>query len=589
MMWYFIVLILSVVVMTTLTIYAWYNRIVRKAGFFAWLLTSISGWLWFQLVMQISPSVEVASFFHKVYFTFIVTTALTWFMFASAYTGQKWLMSRTLVLLSIIPFISTVLIWTDGIHHLFIRHLDFHRSGFLLFPERVYGTWFYWVHTPYSYAIIVTGVVLLLFQTVRSSRLYRLQAIAMIIGALAPLISNAVATFGWVQFPTTFVGFAISGLLWSLAIFHYRFLDLVPVARNTLVDSMGDGMFVIDAQHRIVDLNPAAAQVIGCSMMDAVGQSVDRLFANQPELAAHYRGEPERHEEITVGKEAEECTYDLQISQLRDQRERPTGNLVILHDISERKRAERMLQCYSRELEASNADLNAFAHTVAHSLRSPLFALGKLARSLESDLGRIPIEEIGQDLRAIVQGSAQMENIIQELLLLASVHKQQQIEIHELDMAALVERALERLAYEIEACRAKVVLADDWPAALGYGPWIVEVWVNYISNALKYGGRPPRVELGATTQPGNGQVRFWVTDNGPGIESDKVARLFTQFERLGQTRVEGYGLGLPIVQHIVEKLNGRVDVESELGKGSTFWFTLPSCPIERYQSRGDDG
>jgi signal transduction histidine kinase len=109
---------------------------------------------------------------------------------------------------------------------------------------------------------------------------------------------------------------------------------------------------------------------------------------------------------------------------------------------------------------------------------------------------------------------------------------------------------------------------------LGYGPWVEEVWANYVSNAIKYGGTPPRVEVGATSLP-DGMVRFWVRDNGPGIAPENQARLFAEFERL-QTKAEGHGLGLSIVKRIVQRLGGQVGVESQAGQGSTFSFTLPS-------------
>jgi two-component system, sensor histidine kinase and response regulator len=104
---------------------------------------------------------------------------------------------------------------------------------------------------------------------------------------------------------------------------------------------------------------------------------------------------------------------------------------------------------------------------------------------------------------------------------------------------------------------------------------VAEVWANYLSNAIKYGGDPPRAELGADL-PADGRVRFWVRDNGPGLSPEDQARLFAPFERLHQVRAQGHGLGLSIVRRIVEKLGGEVGVESAVGQGSTFWFTLPA-------------
>src|SRR5206468_1582865 len=115
---------------------------------------------------------------------------------------------------------------------------------------------------------------------------------------------------------------------------------------------------------------------------------------------------------------------------------------------------------------------------------------------------------------------------------------------------------------------------EKWPTASGYAPWVEEVWTNYISNAIKYGGNPPRVELGADVDPDH-MIRFWVRDNGAGLAPEQQSQLFKMYSRLGETRIQGHGLGLSIVQRIVEKLGGQVGVESIPGQGSTFSFTLP--------------
>jgi signal transduction histidine kinase len=111
--------------------------------------------------------------------------------------------------------------------------------------------------------------------------------------------------------------------------------------------------------------------------------------------------------------------------------------------------------------------------------------------------------------------------------------------------------------------------------ARGYLPWVEEVWVNYIDNAIKYGGAPPTIELGAD-QPVDGLVRFWVRDDGRGLTEEATEDLFREFSRLAEHReVEGHGLGLAIVRRIVRKLGGTVGVESEVGEGSLFHFSLP--------------
>jgi len=143
------------------------------------------------------------------------------------------------------------------------------------------------------------------------------------------------------------------------------------------------------------------------------------------------------------------------------------------------------------------------------------------------------------------------------------------------EMGAVVMEALERLSPLVTETGARVLLPESWPRALGYGPWLEEVWVNYLSNAIQYGGRPPLVELGADPLP-DGRIRFWVRDNGPGIPLEKQAYLFTPFG-IRSRLAGGHGLGLSIVRMIIEKLGGEVGAESTPGRGSTFWFTLRSA------------
>ncbi len=244
-------------------------------------------------------------------------------------------------------------------------------------------------------------------------------------------------------------------------------------------------------------------------------------------------------------------------------------------EISERKRAEAALHQRTLELEEQNAELDAFAHTVAHDLNNPLTSVIGYSGFLEENFLDISKEVLLDSLQLIGQSGHRMARIITELLLLSSVRTMEEIKIDALDMMPLVAETQARLVYMIEEHQAEIILPARWPMARGYGPWIEEVWANYLSNAIKYGGRPPRIEFGATPQR-DGFIRFWVRDNGSGMSPEQQARLFAPFERLGQVQAKGHGLGLSIVLRIVEKLGGQVGVESEVGRGSVFFFTLPT-------------
>ena len=152
--------------------------------------------------------------------------------------------------------------------------------------------------------------------------------------------------------------------------------------------------------------------------------------------------------------------------------------------------------------------------------------------------------------------------------------RQKLVELSPLAMDEIVRQVLERLLPVIKAQGAKMIAPDQWPTAKGYAPWIEQVWANYISNGLKYGGQPPTLNLGATRQA-DGMICFWVRDNGPGLTEAEQAALFVEFSRLNQDQAEGHGLGLAIARRIIERLGGEVGVKSEPGQGSLFYFTLP--------------
>ncbi len=238
-----------------------------------------------------------------------------------------------------------------------------------------------------------------------------------------------------------------------------------------------------------------------------------------------------------------------------------------------RHKMERRVRDTMQELRVRNEELDAFAHTVAHDIRNPLSLILGYAEGLVALHGPHLQPDILEDLEVIARNARKLENITQELMLLAGVRKVE-AELTPLMMGSIVQEAIGRLKDLIDKTGSQIILPDEWPFALGYAPWVEEVWMNYISNAVKYGGNPPVIELGATVQD-DGMICFWVRDNGLGITSEEQSRLFTPFTQLRQARVTGSGLGLSIVHRIVEKLGGEVALESHPGQGSVFSFTLP--------------
>jgi len=225
------------------------------------------------------------------------------------------------------------------------------------------------------------------------------------------------------------------------------------------------------------------------------------------------------------------------------------------------------------DLRARNKELEAYDHMLAHDLKDPLTIMISAA-DLITDVPDLTGQELKECMQQIKYTAYEMNSIINSLLLFAEVSKAE-VPVEPVNMAKVVANVRNRLGTMIKENRAKISIPRAWPHAIGYGPWLEEVWANYISNALKHGGQPPYVELGASAQP-DSMIRFWTRDNGPGLPPKELVRLFTPFNQVGSVRNLRHGLGLSIVHQIVEKLGGQVGVESELGKGSLFFFTLPA-------------
>lgn len=354
----------------------------------------------------------------------------------------------------------------------------------------------------------------------------------------------------------------------------------------TTLASIGDAVIATDAQGRIQFMNPVAEGLTGWKQEEAAGLDSSqvvhvisgdaRTLDEHPVVKVLRTGASLELPEGTrlIAKDGTEIPIDDSTAPIRDDGGQLIGAVMVFRDVTERVQAAEALRQYAAELEARNGELDAFAHTVAHDIKSPLNLMVGYARLLEQEQDSFSDEELKEYLQTIGRSGQKMANIIDELLLLASA-RQEEVETGPLDMAAIVASAQDRLSHVIEEHRAEISVPAEWPVAKGYGPWIEEVWVNYLSNGIKYGGRPPCLSLGATRQP-DGTIRFWIRDNGPGIALEDQARLFIPFSQASQIRADGYGLGLSIVRRIVERLDGEVGMASQAGEGSVFAFTLPA-------------
>lgn len=390
------------------------------------------------------------------------------------------------------------------------------------------------------------------------------------------------------------------GRLWFLSAYrdvtaHPRVLEAPHVSERkyeSMTQHIPLGIYRATPDGRLLHGNPALARILGYAsiteMMD--GCSLPSMYLTDDQRQAHRRMLAEK--DGLVSQEVQLRTYDGRVIWVRD-----SGRVALddegtvqyidgtLEDITERKKTQQALQAFAEEVHARNQELDTFSRTVAHDLKNPLNLITGYAELLVDEWHDLPENTIEDSLQSMRHAAYKMSSIIEELLLLAGV-RQQEVIACPIDMDHVIDEVQDRMREMVERHNVDLVVPDRWPVAWGHSPWIEEVWVNYVSNAIKYGGDPPRVELGYGTEAldsvaaNTERVCFWVRDNGAGLTEHEQAQLFAPFTRLDRNQVAGHGLGLSIVRRIVEKLGGEVGVESQVGAGSFFYFTLPQRTLD---------
>ncbi len=334
---------------------------------------------------------------------------------------------------------------------------------------------------------------------------------------------------------------------------------------------------MIDRFGTIVLVNKRTEKIFGYATDEVIGRPLNILLpkrfkkGHSIHLETYFQSPWVRHmgQGIDlIGRRKDNSEFPIEVSLSALETETGIMGLAFVTDITLRKQAE-------KELKLRNEELDAFAHTVAHDLKASLGLIVGYSDTLVNIHETLSPEELRKYLNVLVQNGRKMSNIINELLLFASTNKED-IPITPLDMPSIVSEACQRLQLDIENSHAEILQPDHYPQVIGYAPWIEEVWFNYLSNGLKYGGAPPRLQLGSALQ-NDGYVRFWIKDNGNGLSEAQQKVIFSPLAQSGLPEAKGHGLGLSIVRRIIEKLNGQVYVESEIGHGSLFVFTLPAA------------
>jgi PAS domain S-box-containing protein len=685
---YFFPLIAGALITLGLAIFAWRHRRTSGATSFTVLMSCVAWWSIGYAIQLSFIALRAKVIQSNINYVAIFVIPLTWLAFALQYTGhEKWLTRRNLALLSIVPIILLGIVWTDSLHRWFRTDIDLVAVGGKFVAMKPTHGIAFWAFVAYAYPLILLGTGLILRNLVGSAGVYRSQAIVITIGTLAPLTANALSIFNLIPLQgidLTPFAFVITGLAMAWGLFRYQLLDVVPVARDTIIENMRDSVIVLDAQKRIVDLNPAAQKLLGRPASQVIGHSSREVLAAWPALAEYAQDIIETHAEIAVDKGGAQRFFDLRISPLRGLRGGSAGRLIVLRDITARKRAESELKAtlesiadgvivfdaadratianlatadllgihpgeilgtnirelmdsavapgeqavivaalessamccssmkinwhkktlsvsaapvcldsgevigsvavfrdFTREAEVDRMK-STFVSIASHELRAPLNSILGYTEMLKEGVFGALTDEQQVAVKRVLANTNQMMSLANNLLDQARMEAGQlSLTMTTFSPASLIDgvRDMMEITAHTKSLDLTSHVADDVPPAItGDFQRLQQILVNLTSNAVKFTDEGSVALRAYMLDPDHWALA--ISDTGCGISEEGQKIIFEPFRRGEEVahKYGGAGLGLSIAKQLVELMGGEIQLESEVGKGSTFTVVLPIHP-----------
>lgn len=362
----------------------------------------------------------------------------------------------------------------------------------------------------------------------------------------------------------------------------------------SVMNTVLDGLIIIDNRGTIQAYNPAAEQIFGFSPEEVIGQNVKMLMpgpysVEHDEYLTNYL-ETKKAKVIGLGREVsgkrkDGRTFPMELGV----NEMWLGDQLMfvgtVRDISERKNAQEAMEAYIQALKRSNQELDDFAYIASHDLKEPLRGLSNNAIFLKEDHADQLSESGAKRIERMVYLCEKMEQLINELLYFSRIGKQE-LAVRSVDLNEIMSDIVDMTHTAHEGRKIKFLIPETLPNVVCDGIRIKEAFRNLVTNAIKYNDKEEKIiEIGVRKVEKDKKNEkdlkqekkvFYVKDNGIGIESRSHDEVFRIFKRLNDEddSVKDTGVGLTFVKKIIERHGGRIWLESEVGKGTTFFFTI---------------
>ncbi len=585
----FVVLLyfLAAILLAALFLYGLLFRRVPSALPFTLIMLFGAMWNVCSAMEIVSSQLPVKILWAELRFLPVTAIGLSWFVIALNRSGTPaWLTRARLLAFAIEPVIVVALSLTSQWHKLFRYAYAVNAEAPVAVLRYANGPFFY-LHMAYTYGMLALTFIILIRSLRRSYAFHARNTALVIFGVSAMIVPELLYQVGitpvqGVNFTPVFL--VVTGVSGAVAFFEFRILELLPIAGGTVVRTIQDPVLVFDMQDRLIEFNPRAGEILGLAQAVHVGQTLDALGLPWSGMIAHALEQPGARGEIPILQPDGERVFDLTTTPIKDKRGRPIGTLLLLHDMTERRRAEEALRRSEEALQHGQRmeAVGRLAGGIAHDFNNLLTVIGGycdvISERLQGD------DPLSRDIGEIRLAAERATSLTAQLL---AFSRMQVLQPRILDMNALVEDMkglLERLIGE--DVRLEVTLDPEAGNIRADPGQIGQVVMNLAVNARDAMPSGGTLCLATSRRAHDGLygdvhgagaadfVLFTVSDTGIGMDKATVSRIFEPFfttKEIGK----GTGLGLSTVYGIVAQSGGWVECESEPGRGTRFSVYLP--------------
>jgi signal transduction histidine kinase len=529
-----------------------------------------------------SNGFEQMKFLTNIEYIGIVSLPVGWFLFCIELSGKnKWIRKTSnKILIAIVPLVTLALLWTNDLHHLHYTRLEVDNAAGFPMLKITPGVSYY-LFTLYFYILLAIGTVMLVRKFSKSDKVYRKQNKVILIAACLPWLANFAYMLGLRPIPNldiTPFAFLISLMMIFVAIYRFELFDILPVAREKVLELMQDAFIVLDHQNRIIDYNSAFKKYTCAIQQDGlIGKNIHDILPEQHQLVTFLDQHQSGKIEILVNTVNGVFDVEVDIRFLNENKLNHQAIIIKFQDQTNLRVEALKSRHQAEELQRLNQLKDRIFSIMAHDLRGPLLNLAEVLKMTSDDT--ISAEEFKFLSPTLTKDISYTTDLLENILHWSrSQLKGYSINKEPFDLKKLINS---EVRYHQKAASAKNIKITQFVEGhiTAYADLLMMQMVirNLLSNAIKFCHSNCEITINARyTDPAT--IELVINDNGVGISPEHMKRIFSgeNVSSRGTENEKGTGIGLMVCWDFMARNEGVISMDSTVGKGTTFTITIPA-------------